>query len=1065
MALTKQPINFNFAKGLNTKSDPFQLPLGAFLDLENTIFDTEGMLRKRNGYAALAALPDDSYSYATTFNGNLTAIGANLAAYSAGSNSWVQKGSIQPVSLETLPLIRNNTTQTTCDAAITSGGLVCTVYTDQDPSNLANKIYRFAIADSTSGQNLVAPTTLTATGAPKVFLLGIQFVIVYPNGTALNFVAVNSSTLIAASPVTISSLYTSGAPFDAVVSNGSLYVSWSYSTTPAIKVAYVDSSLSVHTAVSFAAHQASAISVTADESGSTAVIWVSFFYGGDGSAYSLAVTPNLTTLLAPTAILAGAQVISITSLATAGVCTFFYQNLNTYSYSSATRTDYISKNTITIAGVVGTASVMLRSVGLGSKAFYVGDTAYMLVSYGSVWQPTYFLSDSSGNLCLKLAYSNGGGYYNAHLPNAVVTDNVVSIPYLCKDLIVPVAKDRLAPASSAVYSQTGINLATITLSAAGINTAEIGANLNLTGGFLWMYDGYTPVEQNFHVWPDDLGIVGSPAVGGVSAQQYFYCATYEWSDNQGNLFRSAPSVQLSYTALTPPATFTGTTTNGSPTITGIVAANLQIGQVLSGVGITAGSYITALGAGTITMSANATASGSPTITPTRVTTITVNVPTLRLTYKVANPVKIVLYRWSVAQQTFYQTTSVSTPNLNSTTVDSIAITDDNPDSEILGNSILYTTGGVVENIGPPATSAMTLFKSRLCLVDAEDKNLLWFSKQVIEATPVEMSDLLTIYVAPTVSSEGSTGPMRALAALDDKLIIFKKDAIYYITGTGPDNTGANNDFSDPIFVTSTVGCANQNSIAFIPEGLMFQSDKGIWLLGRDLSTKYIGADVEGFNQYAVLSAVNVPGTNQVRFTLSNGVTLVYDYFYGQWGTFIGVPAVSSTLYKGLHTFVNKFGSVMQESPGSYLDGSSPVLMRFVTSWINAAGLQGYQRAYFFYLLGVYFSPHKLTVQIAYDYNPSPSQTAIISPNNFNGAYGSSPGAYGANSPYGGTGVLEQWKINLQKQTCQSLQISVSETFDSFYGAAAGAGLTLSGINLMCGLKRGYRPIQAALTVG
>lgn len=1075
--LNKTPISISFAKGLQTKVDPFRLSIGDFLSLQNTVFDIEGLLKKRNGYGSLSPLPDTSYSYACTFNGNLTAIGSNLAAYSSGSNTWVQKGSIQPVNLNTTTLIRNNTNQSTCDAVVTLGNLVCTVYTDQDPTNLGSKIYRYAVADATTGQNLVAPTTLSATGGPKVFLLGNQFVIVYPNSAALDFLAINISTLVAGSPVTISSLYTSGRPFDAIVANGSLYVSWSYATTPAVKVAFVDSTLLVHTAVSFNTYDASCISVTADNSGTTPVIWVSWFYGGSSLGYSLAINPALVTILGPTEIISSGQVISITSVATGGACSFFYQELNTYSYSSTIRSDYIIKNTITASGTVGTAATLLRSVGLASKAFYIGTTTYMLAVYGAntnaspSFQPTYFLIDSLGNICLKLAYSNGGGYLGALLPNATVSGSTVYFPYLYKDLIVPVNKDRLAPSNDATYSQTGINLAEVTFTAKVLNTAEIGSDLHLTGGFLWMYDGYTPVEHNFHLWPEDLQITGAPASGNMTVQEYFYCATYEWSDNQGNLFRSAPSIQIPYTIVAAPgSSFTANRTSGSPTLASVSSfTSLQVGQAIAGTGIPASTYITALnvGASTLTMS-NSASSGSATsttITAAATTAALIDVPTLRLTYKTANPVKIVLYRWSTAQQTFYQTTSISSPILNSTTVDSVAITDTNGDADILGNSILYTTGGVVENIGAPPTNSVTLFKSRLFLIDSEDKNLLWFSKQVIEATPVEMSDLFTIYVAPTVSAQGSTGPMRCLAALDDKLIIFKDDAIYYITGTGPDNTGANNDFSDPIFITSTVGCANQNSIAFIPDGLMFQSDKGIWLLGRDLSTKYIGAPVQAFNQYAVLSAITIPETNQIRFTLSNGVTLMYDYFFGQWGEFVGVPSVSSTLFQSLHTFINSFGAVFQESPGNYLDGGNPVLISFLTGWINLGGLQGYQRAYLFYLLGTYLSPHKLTLQIAYDYNPSPLQTSIISPDNYSGTYGTVPGAYGGQSPYGGAPALEQWKVDLQVQTCQSFQISLTESFDSFFNTTPGAGLTLSGLDLLVGVKRGFKPIRAANTVG
>ncbi len=349
-------------------------------------------------------------------------------------------------------------------------------------------------------------------------------------------------------------------------------------------------------------------------------------------------------------------------------------------------------------------------------------------------------------------------------------------------------------------------------------------------------------------------------------------------------------------------------------------------------------------------------------------------------------------------------------------------------------------------------------------MDSEDRNLLWFSKQVIENTPVEMSDLFTIYVPPTTAAQGSTGPMTAISVMDDKLIIFKRNAIYYINGAGPDNTGANNQYSQPIFVTSTVGCANQKSIVFMPEGLMFQSDKGIWLLGRDLQTVYIGADVEQYNDGLVESAQNIPATNQVRFILDTGFTLMYDYFYHQWGTFQGVPAVSSTIFQELHTFINSYQEVYQESIGSYLDGSLPVLMSFKTGPIRLGELQNYQRAYFFYLLGTYRTPHKLVINISYDYSNDPSQSVILSPNNFAPNYGdSSP--LGQGTPLGGPPTLEQFRIFFENQRCQAFSISLQEIYDGTFGVPAGAGLTISGINAVCGFKKGYVPIPSAQSYG
>ncbi len=141
-------------------------------------------------------------------------------------------------------------------------------------------------------------------------------------------------------------------------------------------------------------------------------------------------------------------------------------------------------------------------------------------------------------------------------------------------------------------------------------------------------------------------------------------------------------------------------------------------------------------------------------------------------------------------------------------------------------------------------------------------------------------------------------------------------------------------------------------------------------------------------------------------------------------------------------------------------------MSFTTGWINLAGVQGYQRAYEMYFLATYITPHKLNVQIAYDYNSSPTQSSLIEPNNFNGPYGSDT-LYGGSSPYGGNSNIEQWRVFLEQQQCQSLQITVDESFDPSFGTVAGAGLTLSGINFVVGLKKAYPRLRqgAAVQIG
>lgn len=1005
MALQRQPLDISFAQGLDTKTDKFRVQPGKFLSLENTIFQTAGLLQKRNGFNEIPTSANGFVSGATslsTYMDGLLALGPSIQAYSSDNEIWTTKGSIQSVSVDVQPVVRTSTGCTMCDVAVSDSGLACSVF--QNPAGAAF----YQIVDVGTGQSVVNITALPATATlPRAFVLGRYFIITY-------LVTVSAATHLKALALPISNPNVTGTTKDLssqvktlaggydgyVAANNNLYLAFNASDGGgAVRVTYLTSTLTQPTTIVLATQVGALVSVTSDDSTANPTVWVTWYNAG--TTQTAAYNQILNQVLGPTPVLTSTTLNEITSVATGNVNTILGQVTATYSYSSV-RSDRVVYVTCTSTGSSSSVATVDRGIGLASKAFLspFNGTVTFLVVYGGAYQPTFFLMDLAGNELSKLAYENSNGYMTTQvLPGISINGQDIMIGYLFKSLTQAIAPVQGAVVSG-VYAQAGVNVVTFTIGQQIFNTSEIGQSLHLDGGFLWQYDGIKPVEHSFHLWPEDLKVTTSTTGGLLTDQQYYYVATYEWTDGQGLLHRSAPSVPY--------------------------------GQV--------------------------TAGGNT-------STNTINVPTLRLTYKVGtNPVRIVIYRWSTANQVYYQITSIVAPTANDTTVDSIAYIDTVADSSIIGNNILYTTGGVLENIAAPACSDVALFNNRLFTVNAEDRNVLSYSKQVIEAVPVEMSDLLTLFVAPTSGAQGSTGLVECLSAMDDKLIIFKANAIYYVAGVGPDNTGANNGYTDPVFITATVGCANKKSIVFMPQGLMFQSDKGIWLLGRDLSTTYIGAAVEAFNKNTVLAAVNIPGTTQVRFTLDNGFTLMYDYYYNQWGSFTNIPAISSTLYQGLHTYLDSFARILQESPGSYLDGSKPVEMQFTTGWMSMAGLQGFERAYFFYLLGTYISPHRLVVNIAYDFNPATAQSVTINPDNFNAAFGGDS-LYGGSSPYGGNSNIEQWRVFFNQQKCESFQISIQEIYDPSFGVPAGAGLTLSGLNLIVGLKKAYTTLRAARSAG
>lgn len=1087
--MQKQPVSINFTEGLNTKTDPFQLPIGQFQSIVNSVFTKGGQFRKRFGYGSLPTLPTAAYNYLTTLNDNLTAIGQNVAAYDSSSQAWVTKGNIQPLSLSTLPLVRNSVNQTQCDSVVAVNGLVCTAYSEV---NSGVTSYKYVIANSVTGQNIVAPTLIpaasggTITGAPRIFLLNDNFVIVFTNRISatshLQYITIPSgipTSVTTSQDIAASYIPATTLSWDGVVFSGSLYIA--YNTTSggqAVQITALTASEAVlgqapATPTSIAGAVATMMSLCVDSTQSNHLIYISYFDSVGTLGFTASIDVNLNIVQTPVATVLTGPALNIASAAQNGVCSVFFEFANVYGFDNSISSNFVSLYTVTGASA-SAAAIVARSIGLGSKAFIISGTIYFIGAYQSKYQSTYFLMNGSSRaaspvITAKIAYENGGGYYTTGIPNVTVNGNVAQIPYLYKDLIEPLStmNNTQQTTSGGVYAQTGINLVTFDLGLDNVSSVEIAKGLQIGGGFGWLYDGFLPVEQNFFLWPENI------------------------------------EVTTSASAVTP----TGTTTTGSNIITAVSSmVGVGLGASVTGTGIPANQFVTSISSNTITFgpliatgnhaAETITVTGNigvaqqyyyqaiyqwtdnqgnvqmsapsipvPITTTGTTSTNSVNIPTLRLTYKITNPAKLVLYRWSVDQPVYYQVTSITNAVINSTMVDYLTIYDSMSEAAILGNSIIYTTGGVVEDVNPPANNVSTIFDTRPWLVNAEDPNVPWFSKQVIEATPPEWSDLFTLYIAPNAGTVSTTGPVLAMSPMDDKIILFKANAMYYLNGIGPDNTGnPSPSYNGPVFITSTVGCSNPKSIVLIPQGLMFQSSKGIWLLGRDgVTTEYIGAPVEEFNSSIVQSAVSIPDSNEVRFTLDTGQTLLYDYFYNQWGTFGGAPAISSCIYQNLHSYINEFGQVFQETPDLYVDGANPVLMSFVTGWINLAKLQGFQRAYYFYLLGQYLSPHKLSIQVAYDYVETAVQSILISPNNFSAAttspYGDQP------APFGSPINLEQWKIHFKRQKCQAFQLTVQEIYDPSFGVASGPGLTLSGINMMVGIKSGSRPIKAANTAG
>jgi len=1005
MALQKQPVNINFAQGIDTKSDPWQIPIGKFSNLINSVFTKAGRLTKRNGFAPLSStnLQFDP-TFVTTWNGSLIAMANKLQAYAPDIERWNFPLFRPNVQLSTSQLFGGVDNLQFCDSATSDTGLTCIGVntTRQDNSGITtSNLFLVQVIDSVSGQQLTDTFALNTvpidrTGSirtyPRVFSLGNYFVICYTKagGGEIDFVTFNKTTLAFSSPVTLTTSGTSSfnSLLDGIVYNNVLYLGYQ-ATSSDISIITLDSNLVIGTPVVVdSANGMKALSLTVDSTDNT--LWISYVDVSTGKVWSAALTtPGLASILPSTQVFTSTvsfYATTMTSLATAGTNTIYVTFPEQYTVSGSNYAN-IKSNTITEGGSTGGSDLTYQQeLSLASKAFFIGNDRYMLAQYLSPVQSTYFLlkTNPDSNTALvasRLAYIKAySELFLIGLPLTTVIGTDAYISYLSIDAEQPVGATPGTPRYNYGARQVKFSFSNL------IDTSvELSGSLAFSGGFLWDFNGGGPTENNFFLFPEY--IAASASSGSLTPQAYTYYVLYTSISATGTKTMSAPSPPLIWTV--------------SPSTAGVL----------------------------------------------------LEIPTARVSQRVG--INIEIYRSSTAQPIPYR---INPGGLaNDPTISSITYHDTFSDAQILGNEVLYTNDGTNQDTGAPSTSILTIWDRRLWMVNAEDPQELWYSKVSIADTPIEMSNLQTYFISEDLGSQGPTGGVTALAAMDDKLIVFTGSSIRYINGSGPDATGANDNYSQPIHITSTTGCIGQSSIALIPTGLIFQSDKGIWLLGRDLSTRYIGAPVENYTQFntntqlqpKVVSTVVIPDSTQVRLVLDSGLILMYDYFYDQWGSFTGIAAASSTLYQGLHTFVTQSNVIVQETPGTYADSGSPVNMSFQTGWINLAGLQGYERAYYFYLLGQWLSAHMLQLQIAYDYISTPAQTSIITPIQQNIA----PQVPSLDD-------LEQWRVFLQTQKCQAFQITLTEIDSS-----VGEGLTLSGINMVIGRKKGYPVRRQNLSVG
>ena len=519
MALGKQNISISFGKGVDTKTDNKQVVPGKLLNLENAVLKKVGKFVKRFGYGVINnGFPLSNGNALATFKNELVAFdGSTLYSYSQSDDRVYPKGTKTALDIATQSVARNSYEQTNPDCGYHAAGI--SLYAWEDSSGGV----RVSIFDVYTNQTIVSNTLISATGSkPKVKVINDYIVLFFIDGTSLKYTYFDINTVTTVNPEVLLASGVSGY-YDVSLFNSLMYVAYATGTTTCI---FTLNSALVQSSTQTVSAASSCLGIFNDASNN---VWI--IYNEVNSVKYFIYDSSLSTpVLAPTTIETGtAPFVNVTGYVDGTMGYFFYE-----VSGDIPSNQYIKTSSGSVTGSVNTPYDFLRSVGLYSKIFEnTNNEKFFTVTHQSDLQPTYFVVSVQGKVAAKIAPSLGGGLATTGLLAEVneISTSKFLMAYEYKDFVQSVAGD--------VTTQTGVNGVNLTFNGA-ITSAEIGNNLHSSGAVITAYDSQNTNELGFHLYPEEINITYESIGGTLPAGTYGYAATYEWTDAQGQIHRSAP---------------------------------------------------------------------------------------------------------------------------------------------------------------------------------------------------------------------------------------------------------------------------------------------------------------------------------------------------------------------------------------------------------------------------------------------------------------------------------------------------------------------------------------------
>jgi hypothetical protein len=378
-----------------------------------------------------------------------------------------------------------------------------------------------------------------------------------------------------------------------------------------------------------------------------------------------------------------------------------------------------------------------------------------------------------------------------------------------------------------------------------------------------------------------------------------------------------------------------------------------------------------------------------------------------------------------------------------TTAATVSVTLTLADATIAANEPLYTVGTVQPNWLPAAPIALATNGRRYLAVSGDRPTFVIEGKILGNTSGPAFFEEVGKEIAP----HGDR--IYGLASYLDKWFAFKSGAVFVAAGDGADNTGQNDTLSEFEPLSVGIGCVEPRSIVTTNAGVLFKSGRGIYIVGGDLQTSFIGAAVEDHNDATVVDSAYDKDGDRAYFVMSSGVTLVLTVFNTEAGydfrwtvDNVGGNAVGYVPGRGrvVATSVSVTTSGSQrrtlfEESATYTDRNVSTTATpdfdLTSAWAPMATIQGFGRVWRANVLGQFLAGQAsmtVTVQVGYDYADDFEETHTISSDDFD--------VQGDNA---------RFEIRPRRQKCEAIRFRITQT-------GSDSGFSLNQIQLVVGVK-------------